>query len=224
MLKFVPINAMVQCKPVPTKVCSITKEEKFDWKLLFVGNAPNYYRNTFNGPDVTSRDQHLEHATFESGMATRHEANADDNYSQPRVFYQVNLSNSPRVCFFFDWIYLFFKNVLDERGRTHMINNIAEHLAQCTDRDIVRRAVLIFANVDEDFGRRLAQKLNIDLPGNVKSDAFSFSFIEIHLLVFFYVDIKSNSNDSIEILDYQPLIIFFRVISKEILFLSSNKT
>ena len=105
-----------------------------------------------------------------------------------------------------------------------MINNIAEHLAQCTDRDIVRRAVLIFANVDEDFGRRLAQKLNIDLPGNVKSDAFSFSFIEIHLLVFFYVDIKSNSNDSIEILDYQPLIIFFRVISKEILFLSSNKT
>lgn len=54
------------------------------------GNAPNYHRNTFNGPDVTSRDQHLEHATFESGMATRHESNADDNYSQPRVFYQVN--------------------------------------------------------------------------------------------------------------------------------------
>ena len=68
--------------------------------MLFVGNAPNYYRNTFNGPDVTSRDQHLEHATFESGMATRHEANADDNYSQPRMFYQVNLSNSPRVFFF----------------------------------------------------------------------------------------------------------------------------
>ena len=54
------------------------------------GNAPNYYRNTFNGPDVTNRDQHLEHATFESGMATRHESNADDNYSQPRIFYRVN--------------------------------------------------------------------------------------------------------------------------------------
>lgn len=62
------------------------------------------------------------------------------------------------------------KKVLDERGRTHMINNIAEHLQQCTDRDIVRRAILIFANVDEDFGRRLAQKLNIDLPKTVKKD------------------------------------------------------
>jgi catalase len=56
---------------------------------LHAGNAPNYYRNTFNGPDVTNRDKHLEHATFESGLATRHEAKDDDNYSQPRVFYQV---------------------------------------------------------------------------------------------------------------------------------------
>lgn len=53
------------------------------------GSAPNYYRNTFNGPDVTDRSRHLEHATFESGMAARHDAADDDNFSQPRVFYQV---------------------------------------------------------------------------------------------------------------------------------------
>ena len=53
------------------------------------GGAPNYYRNSFHGPDVTSASAHLEHATFESGMAARHEASDDDNYSQPRVFYQV---------------------------------------------------------------------------------------------------------------------------------------
>jgi catalase len=52
--------------------------------------------------------------------------------------------------------------VLDERGRTHMIENIAEHLQQCTDKDIIRRSVAVFANVDDDFGRRLAEKLNID--------------------------------------------------------------
>ena len=63
---------------------------------IFVGNAPNYYRNTFNGPDVTNREQHLEHVKLESGLAARHEAKDDDNYSQPRVFYQVN----KKTCFF----------------------------------------------------------------------------------------------------------------------------
>jgi len=106
------------------------------------GGAPNFYRNSFNGPDVTDRNRHLEHATFESGLATRHEANADDNYSQPRVFYQ---------------------QVLNDSGRAHLIDNIAGHLEQCTDKDIIRRSVAVFANVDGDFAKRLAQKLNIDL-------------------------------------------------------------
>jgi catalase len=56
---------------------------------MFSGGRPNYYRNTFHGPEVVDRARNIEHATFESGMAARHEANDDDNYSQPRVFYQV---------------------------------------------------------------------------------------------------------------------------------------
>ena len=65
--------------------------------LRHSGGAPNYYRNTFNGPDVTDRNRHLEHATFESGMAARHEASDDDNYSQPRVFYQVRTSTITNI-------------------------------------------------------------------------------------------------------------------------------
>jgi catalase len=61
-------------------------------KFFDLGGSPNYYRNTYHGPDVTNRDKHIEHATFESGMAARHEANDDDNFSQPRIFYQVNKS------------------------------------------------------------------------------------------------------------------------------------
>jgi catalase len=53
--------------------------------------------------------------------------------------------------------------VLDERGRSHLINNIAEHLKQCTDEDIVRRSVGVFAQVDEHFGQLLATRLNVDL-------------------------------------------------------------
>ncbi len=66
-----------------------------------LGNAPNYYRNTFNGPDVTDRNRHTEHATFESGMAARHDASEDDNYSQPRVFYQVRRKIFISINFYF---------------------------------------------------------------------------------------------------------------------------
>lgn len=56
---------------------------------------------------------------------------------------------------------------MDERGRAHMIDNIVEHLQQCTDQDIVRRSVAVFANVDDDLGRRLAEKLKIDIAKKV---------------------------------------------------------
>ena len=56
---------------------------------ILSGGRPNYYRNSYNGPEVTDRERHLEHATFESGMAGRHEDNDDDNFSQARDFYLV---------------------------------------------------------------------------------------------------------------------------------------
>lgn len=75
--------------------------EKYDHEpSCSLGGCPNYYRNSFHGPEVTNPDRHLEHATFESGMAARHEANEDDNYSQPRIFYQVKIYNqSTRLLF-----------------------------------------------------------------------------------------------------------------------------
>jgi len=54
------------------------------------------------------------------------------------------------------------KKVLDETARTHLIENIADHLKQCTDKEIVLRSIAVFANVDEDFGKRLAQKVGVD--------------------------------------------------------------
>jgi len=107
------------------------------------GGCPNYEGNSFHGPTVTDRARHLEHATFESGMAARHDASEDDNYSQPRIFYT---------------------KVLDEQGRTRLIDNIAGHLGQCTCKDVIHRSVAVFNNVDYDFGRRLAEKLGIEVP------------------------------------------------------------
>jgi catalase len=74
---------------------------------------------------------------------------------------------------------------LDDRGRAHLIDNIVDHLQQCTDKDIIRRSVSIFANVDEDFGRRLAAKLNIDLQKRVcLFEIYYFQFFFIILLLY----------------------------------------
>lgn len=52
---------------------------------------------------------------------------------------------------------------MDDRGRANLIQNIVEHLQQCTDKDVIRRSVEVLANVDDDFGKQLATRLNVDL-------------------------------------------------------------
>ncbi|CAF0854122.1 unnamed protein product [Adineta steineri] len=141
----IPVNQPETNKNV--KVCTYQRDGQMQVSDNF-GGRPNYYKNSMHGPDVTNRERHLEHATFESGMAARHEAGGDDNFSQPRIFYQ---------------------KVLDDRGRAHLIQNIVEHLQQCTDKDIIYRSVAVLANVDDDFGKQLATKLNVDLPKKQRS-------------------------------------------------------
>ncbi|CAF1541755.1 unnamed protein product, partial [Didymodactylos carnosus] len=81
------------------------------------------YRKEFHGPEITSRQAHIEHATYKAGL-----------------------------------------EVLDDQGSKNLIDNMVEHLEQCTDKDVVKRAVAVLANVDDDFGKTLAQKLRIDSP------------------------------------------------------------
>ncbi|CAF1651350.1 unnamed protein product, partial [Didymodactylos carnosus] len=83
------------------------------------------YRKEFHGPEITSRQAHIEHATYKAGLVDRS------------------------------------KNLID---------NMVEHLEQCTDKDVVKRAVAVLANVDDDFGKTLAQKLRIDSPKRVRVD------------------------------------------------------
>jgi len=136
----IPVNCPETNKNV--KVCMYQRDGQMNTSHN-QGGAPNYHRNNFQGPIVTSRAEHIEHATFESGMCDRFEAEADDNFSQPRTFYT---------------------KVLTDQGRKNLIDNIVEHLSQCTDKEIIKRCVAIFANVDDDFGKKLAEKLKVDLP------------------------------------------------------------
>lgn len=128
-----PVNDPETNKNV--KVCTYQRDGSMQSGCNFEGR-PNYYRNSFHGPEVVNRERNLEHATLESGLAARHEAGDDDNFTQPRVFY---------------------REVLDDAARSRLIHNIVEHLQQCTVKDIIQRSVALFAKVDEDFGKQLAR-------------------------------------------------------------------
>ncbi|CAF1472410.1 unnamed protein product [Adineta steineri] len=55
----------------------------------------------------------------------------------------------------------FYRNVLDNQGRARLINNIARSLAQCTDQNVVHRTWNLLAHLDDDFGRKLAEKIKL---------------------------------------------------------------
>lgn len=101
------------------------------------GGAPNYHPNSFDGPNECPRAKSLATTVNASGDIKRHDTGNDDNFSQPRVFYQ---------------------KVLDEAARTRLINNIAGHLKDAAD-FIQARTVSNFGQVDQSFGKRLAEAL-----------------------------------------------------------------
>lgn len=67
----------------------------------------------------------------------RYDSGDEDNFTQPRIFYN---------------------KVLDEGGRTRLINNIVNHMSSAAA-FLQERAVRNFAQVDDDFGRRLTEGL-----------------------------------------------------------------
>lgn len=60
----------------------------------------------------------------------------------------------------------FLQKILNEERRGQLIDNIVEHLGQCSDRDVIHRSVTIFAKVDDDFGHRLATLLQVEVRRN----------------------------------------------------------
>ncbi|KAL5291766.1 CAT family protein [Megaselia abdita] len=119
-----------------------TKNYQRDGPMVFndnQGNAPNYYPNSFNGPEESPRAKRLEHVTrLDNNTKTdRYSSGNEDNFSQVTDF----------------WL-----NVLDEGARGRLVNNIAGHLVNASP-FIQERAVHNFARVHYDFGRRLTEQL-----------------------------------------------------------------
>lgn len=113
-----------------------------DGAMVFgnVDGAPNYYPNSFNGPepDPTSADP----ATIVVGMAQRQPfTHPNDDFSQAGDLY---------------------RHVMTDIDRAHLVENIASHLCNAQKRLQLRQTALFFL-ADQEYGSRVAQGLGLNL-------------------------------------------------------------
>ncbi|XP_014670546.1 PREDICTED: catalase-like isoform X4 [Priapulus caudatus] len=97
--------------------------------------APNYFPNSFQGPDHDHK--YLAHTVHYSGDCKRYRTDDDDNSTQ--------VGN-------------FWRKVLTEDGRKHLISNMAGHLKNAQE-FIQKRAVANYSKCDPEYGRRLEEAL-----------------------------------------------------------------
>lgn len=100
--------------------------------------APNYYPNSFKGPEQDKKYVEQPINLGENAVANRYDTSAEDNFSQAGDFW---------------------RNVLGEPERARLVANIAGHIKNAAE-FIQNRAIDNFGRVDPDFGRRLRTALN----------------------------------------------------------------
>ncbi|CAG5100510.1 Similar to Cat: Catalase (Drosophila melanogaster) [Cotesia congregata] len=97
--------------------------------------APNYYPNSFKGPEVCPAVKSPAFSAF--GDIDRYEPVNEDNFGQVTTFWQ---------------------KVLDADAKTRLVTNMANSLAKASN-FIAERAIRNFSQVDVDFGQRLTDEL-----------------------------------------------------------------
>lgn len=103
------------------------------------GGAPNYYPNSFSGPEPSQRARKLEPAYKVTGDVYRFDSGDEDNFTQARAFWS---------------------SVLDAPARHRLVNNIAGHLKDAAE-FIQVRVVVNFNQVSPEFGQQLKKTLKI---------------------------------------------------------------
>jgi catalase len=128
-----PVNA-------PKGVVSSYQRDGFMRRDSGFEGAPNYYPNTFGGPEPDSRARWPD--VEYSGVAGRHAyIHPNSDYVQPRALYE---------------------RVMTDVDREHLIGNIVDHLGAAKGEIQLRQAAL-FYRVHEEYGTRVAQGLGLDV-------------------------------------------------------------
>ncbi|HUV81647.1 MAG TPA: catalase [archaeon] len=104
------------------------------------GGGPNYWPNSFNGPepDISAKEPLIEI----SGQADRHQyTHPNDDFVQPGNLY---------------------RDVMTDQDRENLAGNIIGHLGGAQKRIQLRQTALFF-KADPDYGRRVAEGLELDI-------------------------------------------------------------
>jgi catalase len=135
--------------PVNCPYRTTTKNFQRDGPMNFSdnqGGAPNYFPNSFSGPEECQRTHKLAPPYKVTGDVYRFESGTtEDNFAQPADFWN---------------------NVLDVEARKRMVSNIAGHLCNASP-FIQERAVKNFGQVNTDFGKALTEALKIKRSANL---------------------------------------------------------
>jgi len=137
----IPVNC-----PYRTRITNYQR----DGPQTFTNNqegAPNYYPNSFNGPEDVPDVAASKFAP--TGDIARYNSGDDDNFSQP--------SN-------------FWKKTLKTEERERLVQNIVDHLKNAAD-FIQERTVKNFTQVDAEFGRKLSEGLRKHSKGSTIASA-----------------------------------------------------
>ena len=103
------------------------------------GAGPNYWPNTFKGPepDISAKEPTIEI----SGQGDRYPyTHPNDDFVQPGNLY---------------------RDVMTDSDRENLIGNIVDHLSGAQKRIQLRQTALFF-KADPDYGRRVAEGLGLD--------------------------------------------------------------
>lgn len=126
-----------------------TKNYHRDGPMNFTDNqagAPNYWPNSFGGPQESPRAAKLAPAYPLSGDVYRfNSGDTEDNYQQAANFWN---------------------NVLKAEERKRMVDNIVGHLGNAS-LFIQERGVKMFSHVNADFGKQLAEGLKLKRTANL---------------------------------------------------------
>jgi len=124
--------------PVNCPYATKCRNYQRDGPMCFDGNqdnAPNYYPNSFSGPQDSTK--HKWSNVSYSGEVQRYRTDDDDNFSQVGNFY---------------------RKVLNDEERTRLVQNIAGHAKDAAE-FIQKRVVENFGKADPEYGRRIGELL-----------------------------------------------------------------
>lgn len=120
------------------------------------GGAPNYYPNSFGGPagDPFAASWTPPPAQFDGKEDYYPQFYDEDNYSQPKVFWDKVLDTAAKERL----VSHIFSIVKNGNGICDQVNNLAGSIKRAK-KDIQERTVEVFNNVSTDLGTRLKTKL-----------------------------------------------------------------